>query len=65
MSDEERRVNKLEWRVHDVERSVAQLRELLLKVEERQGLLAETQTRMENALAKLSAAVEARGRPKT
>jgi hypothetical protein len=65
MNDEERRVNKLEWRVHDVERSVAELRELLLKVEERQGLLAEAQTRMGNALAKLSAAVEARDRSKT
>ena len=62
MNDEERRVNKLEWRVHDVERAVAELRELLLKVEGRQGLLADAQTRMEDALAKLSAAFEARSK---
>jgi hypothetical protein len=65
MNAEEQRVNKLEWRVHDVERIAAQLREHLLKVEERQGQLAEAQARMESALAKLTAAFEAEGQSKT
>ena len=45
MNDEERRVNQLEWRVHGVERIVAELRGLLLKVEERQGRIIEAQAR--------------------
>jgi hypothetical protein len=65
MDDEERRVNKLEWRVHEIERIVAELRELLVKVEERQGLLMQAQTRMEAALAKLTAGFEAEAQSKT